>query len=500
MKTLRIFLIVALVSAAFVGGIGYGRWYGKDSKASAGQKGGRRILHYVDPMHPAYTSDKPGIAPDCGMKLVPVYEGGDAEPQAQNPTGKLLYYRDPKVPAFKSDKPGINPATGSDLEPVYENAPAAMPMGTIRVSPEKQQLIGVKFGEVTPSAGVHAFRSVGQVAMDETRFTKVQTRIDGWIEKVYVDFTGKFVEKGQPLLTMYSPEMLASQREYLLALRSKEIMKGSPLSDSQQQSDSLLAAARKRLELYSLSEAQIEEITRTQQPLTNITVYSPISGYVMMRNAFPKQRITPETELYTVVDLSKVWIMADVFENEASMIQVGMAARIKPSYGTGQAFNGRVSYIQPSVDPMTRTLKVRIEAANPNMTLKPEMFVNVEFNVSMPARMTVPAEAVLDTGLKKTVFVDRGNGYLEPREVEIGDRIGDRLEVVKGLTPGERIVTSGNFLIDSESQLKSSAAGMSGHQHGAADGAGKTSSPAKPAASQAMPGMDMPASGGTKHD
>jgi multidrug efflux pump subunit AcrA (membrane-fusion protein) len=149
---------------------------------------------------------------------------------------------------------------------------------------------------------------------------------------------------------------------------------------------------------------------------------------------------------------------------------------------------------------MTRTLKVRIEAANPNMTLKPEMFVNVEFNVSMPARMTVPAEAVLDTGLKKTVFVDRGNGYLEPREVEIGDRIGDRLEVVKGLTPGERIVTSGNFLIDSESQLKSSAAGMSGHQHGAADGAGKTSSPAKPAASQAMPGMDMPASGGTKHD
>ena len=500
MKALRILLIVVLVAAAFVGGIGYGRWYGKDSKASADQQGGRRILHYVDPMHPAYTSDKPGIAPDCGMKLVPVYEGGDAEPQAQNPTGKLLYYRDPKAPAFKSDKPGINPATGSDLEPVYENAPAAMPMGTIRVSPEKQQLIGVKFGEVTPSAGVHAFRSVGQVAMDETRFTKVQTRIDGWIEKVYVDFTGKFVEKGQPLLTMYSPEMLASQREYLLALRSKEIMKGSPLSDSQQQSDSLLAAARKRLELYSLSEAQIEEITRTQQPLTNITVYSPISGYVMMRNAFPKQRITPETELYTVVDLSKVWIMADVFENEASMIQVGMAARIKPSYGTGQAFNGRVSYIQPSVDPMTRTLKVRIEAANPNMTLKPEMFVNVEFNVSMPARMTVPAEAVLDTGLKKTVFVDRGNGYLEPREVEIGDRIGDRLEVVKGLTPGERIVTSGNFLIDSESQLKSFAAGMSGHQHGAADGAGKTSSPAKPAASQAMPGMDMPASGGPKHD
>ena len=495
MKPLRIILLLALIVIAFIAGLGYGRWYGPRIQASVAVT---KAKSYHCPMHPHYHSDKPGTCPICGMKLAP--DDGSAAPagaDAQKPTGKILYYQDPKAPAFKSDKPGTNPETGGTLEPVYESDAAVMPMGTIHISPEKQQLIGVKFGDVTPSAGVHAFRSVGQVAMDETRFTKVQTRIDGWIEKVFVDFTGKFVEKGQPLLTMYSPEMLASQREYLLALRSKEIMKGSPLSDSQQQSDSLLAAARKRLELYSLSEAQIEEITRTQQPLTNITIYSPISGYVMMRNAFPKQRITPETELYTVVDLSRVWIMADVFENEASMIQVGMPARVTPSYGTGQVFNGRVSYIQPSVDPATRTLKVRIEAANPNMTLKPEMFVNVEFNVSMPARMTVPAEAVLDTGLKKTVFVDRGNGYLEPREVEVGDRSGDRLEVLKGLTPGERIVTSGNFLIDSESQLKSSAAGMAGHQHGSA---GKTASPEKPAASQSMPGMDMPVTGGPKHD
>ena len=492
MKVLRILLFVLLIAIAFIGGFGYGRWYGKDTKSSAGQKGERRILHYVDPMHPAYTSDKPGIAPDCGMKLVPVYEGGDAEPQAQKPSGKILYYKDPKAPEFKSDKPGINPETGSDLEPVYENDPATMPMGTIRVSPEKQQLIGVKFGEVTPSAGVHTFRSVGKITMDETRFTKIQTRLDGWIEKVFVDFTGKFVEKGQPLLTMYSPEMLASQREYLLAIRSREIMKGSPLAESQQQSDSLVAASRKRLELFSLSESQILEIAKTQQPLTNITIYSPISGYIMMRNAFPKQRITAETELYTVVDLSKVWIMADVFENEAPMIRIGMPAIASLSYGGGRKIKGTVSYIQPQVDAMTRTLKVRIEADNPNMTLKPDMFVDVEFSVSMPARMTVAAEAVLDTGLKKTVFVDRGNGYLEPRQVETGERIGDRIEIVKGLKPGERIVTSGNFLIDSESQLKSSAAGMSGHQHGAA-------SP-KPAAGGAMPGMDMPAPVEHKHD
>lgn len=416
MSASRVLVVISLVAIGFAGGFGYGRWYGPRAEkpmemAVAKAKG------YHCPMHPNYHSDKPGDCPICGMKLVP------------------------------------DEGTGAAVE----NEAAPMPAGTIRVSPEKQQLIGVKFGQATAGSGVHSFRSAGQVAMDETRFTKVQTRIDGWIERVYVDFTGKFVEKGQALLTMYSPEMLASQREYLLALRSREILKDNPLREGKQQIDSLVEAARKRLELFSLTDGQIEEITRSQQPLTNITIYSPISGYVMMRNAFPKQRITPETELYTVVDLSKVWIIADVFENEASMIRVGMPVRVRVSYGAGKTFGGRVSYIQPQVDAMTRTLKVRIEAENPAMALRPEMFVDVEFDVAMAARMTVPAEAVLDTGLRKTVFVDRGNGYLEPRQVETGERIGDRIEITKGISVSDRIVISGNFLIDSESQLKGPA-------------------------------------------
>ena len=436
MKIVRTLLMILLVVAVFVVGFGYGRWYGKNAGGAA-QKGGRKILYYVDPMHPAYKSDKPGIAPDCGMKLEPVYEGGEAASSAAT---------DEKT---------------------------AMPMGTIKVNSEKQQLIGVRYGEVESGAGVHTFRAVGKVAFDETRMARVHARVEGWIDQVFVDFTGQLVTKGQRLLTLYSPEMLATQQEYLLALKSKDMLKNSTFPDALSQSDSLTAASRKRLELWDLSDAQIEEVARTGKPVTNITLNSPISGYVITRNAFPKQKITPETELYNIVDLSRVWIMADVFENEAPMIRLDQQATVSLANGRGRSFRAKVNYIQPQVDPMTRTLKVRLEAENPEMLLKPDMYVDVEFRVQTPWRVTVPSEAVLNSGERKTVFVDRGNGYIEPREVEIGERVGDRLEILKGLKPGERIVISGNFLIDSESQLKAAAEGMAGMP-------GMPGTPAKP--------------------
>ncbi len=485
MKAVRMLIGLALLAAAFIGGYGYRHWLGKGAGAPAG-KGGRRILYYVDPMHPGYKSDKPGIAPDCGMKLEPVYEGGQMGEAAPTAERKILHYRDPQDPKYTSDKPGLNPETGNELEPVYAGEPSSMPMGTIRVSPEKQQLIGVQYGEVESAAGVHSFRAVGKVAFDETKIARVHARIDGWVERVFVDFVGKVVEKGQPLLTIYSPELVASQQEYLLALKSQRIMKNSALEGAIADSNSLLAAVRKRLELWELSDEQIDEVARTGKPTTYVTLYSPIGGYVVARNAFPKQRIMPDTELYTVVDLNRVWIMADVFEYEAPMIRMGQPARVSLSYYPGKSFAARVNYIQPQVDPMTRTLKVRLEAGNPGLRLKPDMYVDVEFRVDMPRRLTVPAGAVLDSGLKTTVFVDRGNGYLEPRQVETGERLGDRIEIRKGLEPGERIVTSGNFLIDSESQLKAAAAGMAGHQHGG--GVGAASEPPTPSA----PGQKRP--------
>ncbi len=485
-------LVVAVFAAVFVAG----SWYGKNAGGAA-QKGGRKILYYVDPMHPAYKSDKPGIAPDCGMKLEPVYEdGGAASPAAAE--RKILHYRDPKNPSYTSDKPGLNPETGNDLEPVYADDAAALPMGTIKVDSEKQQLIGVSYGQVESGAGVHIFRAVGKVAFDETRMARVHARVEGWIDQVFVDFTGQLVTKGQRLLTLYSPEMLATQQEYLLALKSKDMLKNSTFVDAVQQSDSLTAASRKRLELWELSDAQIEELARTGKPVTNITLNSPISGYVITRNAFPKQKITPETELYNIVDLSKVWIMADVFENEAPMVRLGQQVSVSLAGGRGKAFRARVSYIQPQVDPMTRTLKVRLEAENPEMLLKPDMYADVEFRVEMPGRITVPSAAVLNSGERQTVFVDRGNGYLEPRQVEIGERLGDRLQILKGLKPGERIVVSGNFLIDSESQLKAAAGGMAGMpgMAGTPDStpkSGGSKPPAQPT-QESMPGMPgMPA-------
>ena len=461
-------LVAILVVSAFAAGIAYNRWHAHD-EGSAVTTAAKKPTGYHCPMHPGFRSDKPGNCGICGMKLVPD-ESSEHPVTAPAMAGnrKVLYYRDPNKPDYKSDKPGMNPETGNDLEPVYADDPSTMPPGTIRVSPEKQQLIGVTYGTVETDTAGQSLRAVGRVAPDETRIARVQTRIEGWIDRVFVDFTGKLVKQGEPLLTLYSPEMLATQQEYLLALRSRDILKNSSVSSLRQDSNGLVEAARRRMELWGLGDAQVRQIEETQKPITNITISSPVSGYVTEKNAFTKQRITPETELYTIVDLSRVWVMADVFEYEAEAVQLGQRAIVTATAYPGQRFPATVAYIQPQVDPQTRTLRVRLELGNANLLLKPDMYVDVELFSGTKARLTVPASAVLNSGLRQTVFVDRGNGYLEPRHVQIGNQFGNRTEILSGLRAGERIVTSGTFLIDSESQLKSAAGGAAPHQHGSA--------------------------------
>ena len=467
MKAIRAIALLVVIAAAFAGGYVYKAI--KGGGAGSATKSERKVLYWVDPMHPAYKSDKPGIAPDCGMKLEPVYADGGGPSAAAPGQRKVLYYRDPKDPNYKSQQPGLNPETGNDLEPVYADDISAMPVGTVQISPEKQQLIGVKYGDVERSGGSRTIRAVGKVAFDETRIQHVHTKVEGWIDQVFVDYTGQLVSKAQPLMTIYSPDMLSSQRELLLAAKARETMKNNPLPSAFDQSQSLFQAARRRLELWDLSDAQINQVLKSGQPIKNVTLYSPIAGYVTERKAFPQLKVMPDTDLYTIVDLNRVWIMADVFEYEAPNIRVGETARVSLQALPGRIFTARINYIQPQVDPMTRTLKVRLDMENPGLTLKPDMYANVEFQVILPVQLTVPADAVLDAGERKTVFVDRGNGFFEPRQVKTGERAGNRIQILSGLNGGERIVTSGNFLIDSESQMKAAAAGMggmAGHQHG----------------------------------
>ncbi|MBS1829029.1 MAG: efflux RND transporter periplasmic adaptor subunit [Acidobacteria bacterium] len=457
-------LVFVLIAAAF--GAGYflrGRSGG--AAPAVDKPGEKKILYWYDPMHPAYKSDKAGIAPDCGMQLVPKYadEHQGHAPAAAAPDRKVAYYRDPQSHGYRSDKPGLNPETGNELEPVYEGDAAAMPDGAIQVSTEKQQLIGIRTELVEMGQSAQTVRAAGRVMADETRMARVHTRTEGWIDKVFVDFIGKEVKQGQPLLTIYSPDLLATQQEYLLALKAQDTLRHSPLESTHGQMSSLIEASRRRLELWNLTPQQIDEIARTQKPVRNLTVYSPASGYVMTRNAFPNQQVKPDTELYTVVDLSKVWIIANVFENDLPLVRIGSHAQLTLASMPGRTLHARVTYIQPQVQAETRTIQVRLEADNPQVHLKPEMFVDVDFSIGGGPRLMVPVDAVLDTGTKQTVFLDKGNGFFEPRRVTIGQRYEGRVEILSGLKAGERIVVSGNFLLDSESQLQSAAGG--GHQH-----------------------------------
>jgi RND family efflux transporter MFP subunit len=406
-------------------------------------------------MHPWYRSDKPGIAPDCGMKLEPVYRDGAAPKETRKP----LYYRDPKQHAYRADSPGINPETGNDLEPVYDDTPA----NALPVAADRHELLGLTFGQAEETAITAATRATGRVAVDETRVVRVHSKTEGWIEKTFVAYTGALVHAGDPLLTLYSPELLASQQELLLALKARDSMHHSSMTALQVSGDSLVEAARRRLALWDLSPARIAEIEQSGTPLRTVTIYSPADGYVLEREAFPNQKIAPDTKLYTLADLSRVWVFADVFETDAASLRTGSSVRISGPAVTG-TLRGTVSAIQPVVDSGTRTLKARIELPNPGYRLRPEMWVDVDIQSGTARRLTVPAQAVIDSGDTQIIYVDRGNGNLEPRRVTTGARSGDRVEILSGLTPSERIVTSGAFLLNSESQMRSSAT-PSGHEH-----------------------------------
>jgi membrane fusion protein, copper/silver efflux system len=411
----------------------------EQSTPTAGAPARRKILYYQDPMHPWYKSDKPGIAPDCGMKLVPVY---------------------------------------ADEQPGRAAAP-----GVVHLSPGRQQLIGVALAAAAYRALDKTIRTVGQVDIDETRVASVHPRVSGWVQKVFVDSSFQHVMKGDPLFTIYSPDLLATEQEYLLALKARQTLSESPIREVESGGQTLLDAARRRLSLSEVTPEQIQEMEQTGKPQREITFYSPATGHALERKVFANQYVTPESELYKISDHAVMWVYAAVYEFEIPFVSVGQQAVITAAAFPGQTFRGSVSTILPHLMDETRTVRVRIELPNPELKLKPGMFVNVELHRGLGRVLTVPVDAVLDSGERQRVFVDRGDGYFEPREVEVSERAEDYAVITRGLRPGDRVVTRANFLLDSESNLRQALSGMQGmpgmqHEAGGPESGAKSAPPA----------------------
>jgi len=335
------------------------------------------------------------------------------------------------------------------------------------ITPFKQQLIGVKSAPVMKRRLESVIRAVGRVDYDEQRISRVNLRVSGWVEELFVDFTGQLVHKGQPLFTLYSPDLVASQDEYLLAIKARGKIKDSPIQEVRLQAEQLVAAAHDRLRLWTLNDMQIDELARRGNAQTFITMTSPVAGHVIEKKVFKGLFVGPEMTLYTIADLSTIWVNAEIYEYEVPFVTMGQPVTMTFAAYPGEEFHGRVSYIYPYLNKEARTVKVRLELPNPEMRLKPDMYGDALIKVDRGDRLAIPEQAVLDSGTRTLVFVLRGEGLFEPRVVRLGSKIGSYYEVSEGLGEGEQVVTSGNFLIDSESKLMAAsnmmgALGMAG--------------------------------------
>jgi Cu(I)/Ag(I) efflux system membrane fusion protein len=396
-------LVIAL--GAFIAG----RFSGGSSQKN--QPSSKRVLYYVDPMHPAYKSDKPGIAPDCGMALEPVYEGDD-------PSAKL-----------------------------------SLPAGAVSITAEKQQLIGVRTETVEKNSGSRLVRTTGRVAPDDNRVYRMMAGTDGWIQSLQDNPAGALVKKDQVLATFYSREFRNAEQAYLGSLASIDRLKGVREDEQGRVNDSSVRINEEQLRTLGMGEPQIRELAKTRQVTGDITLVAPVDGIVLSRSISPLQRFEKGTEFYRVADLSKVWIIADVFGDEATALRPGAKATVLIRE-LSKTVTATVSDSPPLFDATSRTLKLRLETDNPGMLLRPDMYVDVEFRAPAPAGISVPAGAVLDSGMQKIVYLETNDDVFEPRPVELGMSFGNRVTVKHGLAEGDRVVTAGNFLIDSESRMK----------------------------------------------
>jgi RND family efflux transporter MFP subunit len=434
---------------------------------------------YTCGMHPFIITDKPGNCPICGMTLtkiegaaVPVVAAGAKLAPAEKPSGgarKLLFYRNPMNPNITSQSPAKD-EMGMDFVPVYEDevkgsgAGVNLPEGyaTVQVGAERVKLAGIQSATAVHETISHPVRAAGIVVPDETRVRRVQAKIEGWIEKLHTNFTGQVVTKGEPLLEIYSPDLVATQREYLLARAGVDRMKESPYEDARQMSSGLAQAARTRLNLFDVPESFVAELERTGKVQRTVTLNAPVSGFVTGKEIFEGTRVMPGMDLLTVTDLSHVWIEADLYEYEAQSVRVGQTAALETVADPGVKMKGRVAFIYPTFSPETRTLKVRFEFPNPGLRLKPQMYANVSLDLHSVTGVVIPDSALIETGVRVIAFVNAGDGSFEPREVKVGVRGNGKAQILSGVKVGEKVAVGANFLLDSESKLRAALTRMTG--------------------------------------
>lgn len=439
-KKITIPLIILLLIALAGGG-----WYawqhrGHDHDGEGKTTQGTQL--WTCSMHPFIIKDKPGTCPICAMELIKKVDG----------------------------------SAGGSVQTAEQKQQADM-LGHVSLSPTQRVMANVATVEVRQQALNKEINAVGIVQFDQSRQAKVTAWIAGRIDKLNVNTVGAYVSKDRPVAEVYSPDLLATQQEYLLAVKSREQLKNSPIPSIAQNGDGLVSSAKQRLMLFGVKEHQIAELERAGKPTIRLPIYSPQSGIVIEKMVQQGQYVNTGDPLFSIADLSRVWVEVEIYENEFPNIQIGQSVEIRSQSFPGKPFSGRIAFVYPFLDPKTRTVKARVEMPNPGMKLKPDMFVNAVIKIPLGSAIVVPVTAVIDSGKRQVVWVETAEGMFEPRDVQVGQTSDDKIQILSGLTAGDKVAVSGGYLIDSESQLK----GGGGQDHSQHGGGAKQETKGQPA-------------------
>ncbi|HEY5975153.1 MAG TPA: efflux RND transporter periplasmic adaptor subunit [Geobacteraceae bacterium] len=445
-KKIAIPLVLIMLAAAAGGG--WFLWQKKHAGTAGEQKAAQGKTLYTCAMHPFIIKDKPGTCPICGMELIKKIDG----------------------------------AAGSETQTAEQKQQAEM-LGHVSLSTTQRVMANVATVAAKQGTLNKEINAVGIVQYDQSRQAKVTAWIAGRIDKLHVSTVGSLVSKDRPVAEVYSPDLVATQQEYLLAVKSRDQLKNSPIASIAQNGDGLVASAKQRLMLFGVKESQIAEMEKAGKPNIRLPIYTPLSGIVIEKMVQEGQYVNTGEVLFNIADLSRVWVEIDVFENEVPYVQTGQQVEIRSSADQHVKVNGRISYVYPFHDPKTHTVKARVELANPGHMLKPDMFVNAIIRVPLVRGIVLPVTSIIDTGKRQVVWVEASPGMFEPRDVQVGERVDDKIQILSGLKAGDKVAVSGGYLIDSESQLK----GSGGQDHSQHTGAKPDAKGQTPATGQQQP-------------